>query len=180
MKDLNSVVISKATFEDAEGIQELTKDASKGMYELCGWSTKEIDNHFSPEKMKEGVDKLRKAITTFTGSDILFVAKDGSGNIIGCCFAEKGKDVNKIEAVFVLPVYQGCGLGKKLYEKACELLNVNNDTVLDVFSLNSKAIGFYKRLGFIETSKKSFDERFTDSAGKRLEITEMILPGKKI
>lgn len=43
----------------------------------------------------------------------------------------------------------------------------------------SKAIGFYKRLGFIETSKKSFDERFTDSTGKRLEITEMILPGKK-
>jgi hypothetical protein len=58
-------------------------------------------------------------------------------------------------------------------------LNPNVVTSLDVFSLNSKAITFYNRLGFSETGKKSFDERYSNSTGEMLEITEMILPLQK-
>lgn len=72
------------------------------------------------------------------------------------------------------------GLSKKLFYEAYKLLNPENDTVLDVFSLNSKAINFYKKLGFSETGKKFFDKKYTGSEGKALEITEMMLPGKKV
>lgn len=180
MKNISNLIISRAVPDDAEGIQTLIKEASRGMYELCGWSQKDINDHFSPEKMKEGIDKSRESIANFTDADILFIAKDEGGKVVGCCFAEKGDDHNKIEAAFVSPEYQGLGLGSKLYEKAYESLDAKNDTVLDVFSLNSKAIDFYKSLGFVETNKKSFDERFVSSTGKQLEIIEMKLFGKRL
>ena len=176
---MNNIKISRAIPDDAEGIQILTAESSKGMYTLCGWSPEEIENHFPIEKIKEGADRLRESIPTFTENDIMFVAKDEEGKIVGCCLAEKQENMNKIEAVYVSSEFQGLGLGKRLYDKAYELLNHNNDTFLDVFSLNSKAISFYKKLGFSETGKKTFDEKFKDSKGNILEISEMMLSGLK-
>lgn len=175
MKNIDTIKISKAVVKDAEGIQNLTAESSKGMYTLCGWSEEEINNHFNPEKIKGGAERLRNSISTFTDADILFVAKDENNKIVGCCFADKQENINKIEAVYVLEEFQGTGLAKKLYDVSYELLNPNNDTFLDVFSLNSKAINFYKKLGFNETGKKFSDERFIGSDGEKLEITEMKL-----
>jgi ribosomal protein S18 acetylase RimI-like enzyme len=177
--EINNIKISRATVDDAEGIQILTAEASKGMYGLCGLSEDEVGNYFNPDKIKEGVDKLRKAISIFTDSDILFVAKDEGEKIIGYCFAERQDNINRIEAVYVSSDAQGLGLGSKVYNEAYKFLNHKNDTFLEVFSLNSKAIGFYKKLGFIETGKKIIDERFAGLTGKILEATEMMLPGKR-
>ncbi|MEI6553309.1 MAG: GNAT family N-acetyltransferase [bacterium] len=176
---MKNITISKANPSDAKGIQMLTVESSKGMYELCGWSSKEIEDHFPPEKNKEGAERLRKNIPTFTEDDILFVAKDADDKVVGCCFANRQVNKNTIEAVYVLPEYQGLGLAKELYDRACEYLNPNNDTYLDAFSLNSKAINFYKKQGFSETGKKTFDDRFIGSTGEKLEITEMRKIGVK-
>jgi len=175
MKDITTINISRAMMTDAESIQILTAKSSEGMYKLCGWSEDEINKHFSPEKIKEGIDKLKNAISNFTENDILFVAKNETSQIVGCCFADKDKNINKIEAVYLLDEYQGSGLAKRLYDEAFKLLDHKNDTFLDVFSLNSKAINFYKKRGFSETGKKFFDERFPNSVGDVLEITEMKL-----
>jgi len=172
------IEILKGAVDDAGGIQTLVGEASRGMYRLCGWTEKEIDDHFSPAIIKSGAKKIRDAIGTFTEANILLVAKNGSGKIVGCCFAEKQADKNKIEAVYVLPEFQGTGLSDKLFANAYSLLNQYNDTVLDVFSLNSKAIDFYHRVGFSETNNKHFDKKYANSAGEMLEITEMKLPGR--
>jgi ribosomal protein S18 acetylase RimI-like enzyme len=176
---LTKVRISKAVVDDAGGIQSLVSEASKGMYELCGWSPKEIDDHFKPEVIKEGAEKIGKSIATFTEVNILFVAKDENDKIIGCCFAERQKDTNRIEAVYISKEFQGTGLSKRLFDEAYKLLDPNNNTTLDVFSLNSKAINFYKKLGFSETGKKFFDEKYVGSTGKVLEITEMVLLSRR-
>jgi len=175
----SKIELLRGAVDDAEGIQTLVSEASRGMYRLCGWTEKEIDDHFSPEIIKGGADKIREAITNFTEANILFVAKDSGGKIIGCCFAEKQEDMNKIEAVYILPDFQGSGLSKRLFDEAFKLLDPNKDTFLDVFSLNSKAINFYKKLGFSETGNRHFDKKYAGSTGSVLEITEMMLPGKK-
>jgi ribosomal protein S18 acetylase RimI-like enzyme len=178
MINTNRIKILKAEIKDAESIQALTVESSNGMYSLCGWSKKEINNHFNPEKVKEGSERLRNCIPTFTNNDVLLVAKNMNDKIIGYCFATKEKSENRIEAVYLTEEYQGTGLAKKLFDAASELLDPKNETYLDVFSLNSKAINFYRKLGFYETGKKHLDERFQNSKGERLEITEMILDKK--
>ena len=175
MQDTKTIKILKAVEQDADDIQILVAKSSEGMYKLCGWSQSEIEKHFSPEKIKEGADKLKKSISNFTEDDILFVAKNEKNQLVGCCFAERGKDINKIEAVYLLEEYQGTGLARKLYDEAFKVLDPNKSTFLDVFSLNSKAINFYKKIGFCETGKKFYDDRFIGGPGKPLEITEMKL-----
>jgi ribosomal protein S18 acetylase RimI-like enzyme len=172
---MENIEILKATPDDALDIQNLTAESSKGMYRLCDWTDDETANHFSPEKITEGANKLKESITSFTENDILLVAKDENNKIIGCCFADTEEKVHKIQALYLLEEFQGTGLAKLLYEKTYSLLNPDNDTFLDVFSLNSKAIKFYKKMGFQETGKKTSDKRYTDSSGKKLEITEMKL-----
>jgi ribosomal protein S18 acetylase RimI-like enzyme len=173
------IEILRAIPNDAQGIQLLVTESSKGMYKLCGWSAEEIADHFNPNKIEEGATKLKKSITAFTEADILLIARDEDRRIVGCCFAEKNKDNNRIEAVYVLSEFQGTGLSDRLFYEVYKLLNPDVITILDVFSLNSKAINFYNRLGFSETGKKTFDERYSNSTGKMLEITEMILPLQK-
>ena len=171
---INNISIVKATPSDATEIQRLTAESSRGMYKLCGWTDIEIQNHFNPERIKDGAKKLESAILSFTGSSILFIARK-ENRIIGCCFAEKLEDKNRIEAVYVDPEYQGIGIGKRLYDKAFDELDYNKDTYLEVFSLNFKAINFYKDIGFIETGKKFFETNYSNSKGHALEITEMVL-----
>lgn len=177
MKNLENIKISKAIPDDAWGIQNLTIEASSGMYKLCGWSEEETRRHFPEDKTKEAVERLGKNIANFTDSDILFVAKDEDDKIVGCCLAEKQDKLNRIEAVYVTEDFQGTGLAQKLYSMAFELLNPENPTTLDVFSLNEKAVKFYKKMGFVETGKKFFDKRFKDAKEGMLEITEMIRKG---
>lgn len=172
---MDNIKIGRAAPSDAQGIQSITKEASKGMYKLCGWSEQEIGNHFPPEKTEKTVGGLEKSIANFTDNNILFVAK-GDDRVVGCCFAEKHEDKNTIEALYVLPEFQGTGLAKELFDKSYDLLDKNKDTYLDVFSLNSRGIGFYKKQGFSPTGKKTFDERFKGGDGQLLEITEMIHP----
>jgi ribosomal protein S18 acetylase RimI-like enzyme len=172
---ITDIMISKAIPSDAMGIQVLTAEASKGMYKLCGWSDEDISNHFTAEKIKSGSERLEQAISSFTESNVLIVAKDSSGKIVGCCFAERKADENRIEAVYVYLEYQGTGLSKKLYDEAFKKLDHNLDTSLDVFSLNAKAIKFYKKLGFVETGKRFHDQTYSDSKKIPLEITEMKL-----
>jgi GNAT superfamily N-acetyltransferase len=148
------------------------------MYKLCGWSEQEIDNHFTPEKREKAIEGLGKAIANFTEDNILFVAKNDEGKIVGCCFAERHEDKNTIEALYVLPDFQGTGLAKQLFDKAYYLLDKNKDTYLDVFSLNIRGERFYQKQGFSETGKKTFDERFKGVDGKMLEITEMCRSSK--
>lgn len=175
MKNIDAIKIVRAKVEDAQGIQNLTVESSRGMYVLCGWSEEEINNHFNPEKIKDGAERLSHSISIFTDRDILFVAKDEDNKIVGCCFAYNGEEANRIEALFLLENYHGTGLAQKIYNSAYQLLNHHNDTFLDVFSRNLKAINFYKKQGFFDTGKKFFDERFVGLDGVQLEITEMKL-----
>lgn len=113
-KNIEERLILKAAPGDIPAVQELMEHASRGMYELCGWTPDDISKHFIPKKKND--TESRPAFDEET--DILIVSKDIEGRVIGCCFASKQEDRNRIEAIYIQPEYQGTGLAKELYDEA--------------------------------------------------------------
>ncbi len=71
-----------------------------------------------------------------------------SERIIGFCTAAKGKEVNYLRAIYLLPGYQNQGYGSKLINKAFEWLGDEKNIIVELASYNEKAINFYKKFGF--------------------------------
>lgn len=69
-----------------------------------------------------------------------------------------------ISSLYVLPQFQGIGLGKKLLLKACNVaLNKNFDRVwLGVMNQNKNAIDWYKNFGFIFIEEEPFQMGLTN------------------
>ena len=77
-----------------------------------------------------------------------WVALD-AGRIIGSIVVEdKGVDY-ELTGFYVLPSYQGHGIGKKLWSYAKKFAR-NKDIVLDIYFHNKKTIELYKHWGFEE------------------------------
>lgn len=165
--------IVKAVTSDAEEIQRVTSNASIGMYQLCGWSDKDINTRVTEEKIKEGTGRLADSIANFTDNEVILIAKNNE-KIIGYSYAERQKDRNVLEAMYVLPEYQGSGVAHELWEETLNNLFQDRPTYLQVLAHNSKAIRFYKKLGFVETDKRFVDDNFKNSNGIPLEEIEMM------
>ncbi len=70
--------------------------------------------------------------------------------IVGYSFARKNEDKNNIKSLYVLPDYQGQGIGKKLMEEMFKWFGTDKPIVLEVATYNKRAIDFYKSFGFVE------------------------------
>jgi len=170
---MNDLLINRATPDDALEIQQATNEASMGMYRLCGWSENEIGSRFTEEKTQEGAKKLSDSIKDFTENDIFLVARKGE-RIIGYIYAEKQKERIILEAMYILPEFQGKGVSQALWEETLKYIPQETPIYLNVLALNSKAINFYKKIGFVETGRRSRDDRFKASDGSILEEIEMV------
>jgi putative acetyltransferase len=76
--------------------------------------------------------------------------RDGKNLPIGFVGVSNGK----VEMLFIHPDYFGLGIGKRLLEYA--LLHLKA-TLLDVNEQNPKAIGFYKKMGFMVVGRSELD-----------------------
>ena len=101
-----------------------------------------------------------------------WVAKDGE-KIVGFCSAYK-RDHARIQAIYVLPEYQGKGVGAKLMQTALEWIGEGKDVYIDVASYNQKAISFYEKFGFKKTGREFTDEMFRFPSGAIIPETEMV------
>jgi len=60
-----------------------------------------------------------------------------------------------IGGLFVSPEAQGQGIGRALIAHALER---KHSLELEVYALNESAVGFYRRLGFVEVSRRPTDD----------------------
>ncbi|MBU7591246.1 GNAT family N-acetyltransferase [Metabacillus halosaccharovorans] len=80
---------------------------------------------------------------------------------------EMGDESLEIERIYIKKEFQKHGLGKYLLNKAIELaMECNKQKIwLGVWENNENAIGFYKKMGFVQTGTHSFymgDDEQTD------------------
>ncbi|MSU75099.1 MAG: N-acetyltransferase, partial [Candidatus Magasanikbacteria bacterium] len=127
-----------------------------------------VINFVSAERHKrwEGTLQKKKIIK-------VWVAKNKANKVVGFCVARKAKLCNILGAIYVLPRYQGKGIGQKLAGVAFEWLG-KKDIVVDVVKYNATAIVFYKKLGFKKIGATPKKDLYKLPSGKMLPEVRMV------
>lgn len=138
------MIIRKGKREDLQYLPDILMESYRGLEEYG----------------EESVEKARKYIEDLYEEDpeCFFVAEDDEG-IVGFIFCNRfwyskfeHSQVGAIHEIVVLPTHRHEGIGKKLLEKAIEILKPSK-IELWVGEGNVKAIKFYENLGFKRKEK---------------------------
>lgn len=178
---MENIVIKNAEKEDAHGILNVQHKTWLSTYpnEKIGITVDDIEDRFTSRFSDEGLLKREKSIENLAPNEKYLVAKDGD-KIVGMCFAKILETKNQLQAIYILPEYQGLGLGFKLWNEVLAFFDKTKDIYVEVADYNEKAIAFYKKLGFEETGRRFSDENFRMKSGALLPEMEMIIKSEEI
>jgi len=166
--------------EDARGIAEVFYKTWLVTYpnKKVGITVDDIEDRFRNSFTEESLAKRAKQIANPAEGKFFFLAKNDD-RIVGVCVAVRHPDKNQLQAIYVLPEYQGRGIGRLLWGEAQKYFSADKDTIVQVAIYNTKAIDFYRKLGFAETSKQFQNEHFRMKSGVIIPETEMVIKAKK-
>lgn len=133
-----NINLRKATTEDSEFAFETKKAAFRPYVEMV-WDWNEMEQR----QMHE-----RRFL------DQVFQVVQLSGTDIGVLVIVPEPDCIKVNQLFILPQYQGKGIGEACMMKIIEDSKKNNLPIrLRVLKVNKRAASFYHRLGFVENGE---------------------------
>lgn len=165
---------------DAQGIQEVLYRTWLATYpnEEFGITVDDVEDRFKDRKWEEALAKRKKYISDPPIGDTMLLAKDVQ-RIVGLCRVIRHEDKNELAAIYVLPEYQGTGVGKLLWQQAKKCFDSERNTIVQVATYNKNAIRFYEKIGFCDTGKRWSDEKYRMKSGAVLPLMEMIIKTKK-
>jgi GNAT superfamily N-acetyltransferase len=123
--------------------------------EALGITRADIEAFFAertPEARQRGEARRRLIYTSPHRHQ--WVAESAPG-IVGMCLARKEDEVRHIQALYVLPDFQGQGIGRRLIQRALAWLGADRPVTLGEATYNSRAIAFYERLGYVPSGNSS-------------------------
>ncbi len=175
MKNIE-IKIRKSVPSDVYGIREVQEVTWINTYpnDKAGITLEDIKSKFKDDDTSEGRKKIEEKKERYKDKSKRTWVAEEKGKIIGFCSAgnEKGKD--RILAIYVLPEYQGKGIGNRLITKVFKWLSNNMAIYTNVVEYNLNAINFYKSHGFSETERKGkLDSAATLPSGKTLPEIEL-------
>lgn len=165
--------------EDVYQIREVQRITWLNTYPNQKWqiTSGDIESVFSVDQTPAGKAKMEVRKNRYSNPKIrTFVAKNDQDEIVGFCITEKNAVKNRIGAIYILPTYQGMGIGKKLIKNALDWLGHKQSVFVNVVIYNDQAINFYKACGFTETANTgTLDTAAVLPNGKKLPEMEMVL-----
>lgn len=178
-KESLKIEISPAAPEDARSIREVQYKTWLATYpnKEAGVTVDDIEDRYKDAFTDENIQKRQKRILDKTENENYFVAKI-DGKVVGFCFVTKNEGRNQLSAIYILPEFQGKGIGKSLWNSVSAFIYTSKDTFVEVVTYNSQAIEFYKRLGFVDTGRRWSDEIFKMKSGTLLPEMEMVIKAK--
>ena len=143
-----------------------------------GITTNDIEESYKESFTKENLKKLSDKITQLNQNERRLVAKIGN-NIVGVATIVRNENNNLLKTIYVLPEFQGKGIGKMLWQEAKRFCDQNKDIILQVATYNKNTIEFYKKLGFIDTGKRFIDTTWRVKRwGVSIPEMEMVIKAK--
>jgi len=93
---------------------------------------------------------LDDVVSHFFPKVSFWLAVDGNDDPLAFMLIENGH----MEALFVDPAHRGSGIGAALVRHG---LAMHPQMTTDVNEQNGQAVGFYERMGFLQTGRSAFD-----------------------
>ncbi|MGI5897834.1 MAG: GNAT family N-acetyltransferase [Candidatus Dojkabacteria bacterium] len=126
------MTISKASEKDANDILKVIEETLVSTHKKL----------YSPQYIQHTLDIYTEKILHYINSYDYFVAKE-NGKIIGCVLAKKGY----MRSLYILPEYQGRGLGRKLVEIAEECTKKQGYEQISIWA-SLVSYDFYIHMGY--------------------------------
>ena len=132
--------IRKARASDSEFIFTVKKAAYREYIEqVWGW-----DDNYQQERHNEEFASHDFCIIQFCGTDV------------GILVTSSTPDTLKINQIYILPEYQGRGIGSACMTRIIDDANLEGKSViLKVLKINTRGIALYRRLGFTIVGESS-------------------------
>lgn len=170
------VTVTKATPADMDGMDAVIHQTWLDTYpnEEYGITVADIEEFLARGQTDEARAKHRERLTEDRDDFYMLVAKN-DGKVIGLAGGEKTDAYNQLKSIYVLPDYQRLGVGRALWREMTQWFDPDKKLIVHVAVYNTKAIDFYKKLGFVETGKEFTEERFTFKSGAQIVETELVI-----
>lgn len=134
-----------------------------------GITSDDIKELFKDSFTEQGLLNRSENLLNLNSNQKFLVAKI-EDVVVGVLSINIKDEYNQLQAIYVLPSYQGRGIGNMFWQSALEFFDPNKDIIVHVATYNTKAIHFYKNLGFVDTGKRLTEERH------RMPISGIIIP----
>ncbi|HXK31226.1 MAG TPA: GNAT family N-acetyltransferase [Candidatus Paceibacterota bacterium] len=169
------VGIVRAVPDDVGGIDEVQYQAWLATYPNSEFNitAEDIKARFRERRTPATVAKRRELLSRPPSGETRLVAKDG-GKVVGFCTVINNTDKNQLQAFYILPAYQGIGIGTALWQEGRKLLDPHRGIEVWAAVYNTKAIKFYHGLGFEETGERDLDHQLTMKNGSIVPKLQMV------
>ncbi|HNW56020.1 MAG TPA: GNAT family N-acetyltransferase [bacterium] len=171
------ITLTKASPEDVLAIQTVLYKTWLATYpsEEYGITVEDIEARFKERFTTSFLEKRRQALACQNDNELFLVAKDQQ-EIVGICSATRSGDRNELMAIYVLPSYQGRGIGQIFWQE----INKFFDSKLDIFVClavyNLAAMKFYQKLGFVDNGRRFTQEKLKmPISGNYIPEMEMVI-----
>ncbi len=172
IKEKNNTKVEKVNSSDIWGIFAVQKITWLATYVNEENNITREDILKKDFSSQERYERWHKTLVENKVNNNIWIIKENK-KVIAFCTAEKKIENNKIGAIYVLPDYQGQGLGTALILKAMEWLGNKKEIFLDVVVYNLKAKHFYCKFGFQEIGETPHQELSKLPSGKTLPEIRM-------
>lgn len=158
-----ATTIQKATLHDAPELFEIQRQATLDAYpnESMGITRQDVQLRLEGKNgqlIPEGIERWKREITSARPVHMVWTAQ-AQNKIVGFVVAKITQaGQHRVESLYVLPEFQGRGVGRSLIQQALDWHGQYVDIYLNVLAYNHRARALYKKLGFQPTDREMQDE----------------------
>ncbi len=166
------IKISPPQPEDAEGINDVIKSSWYVTYITpeIGITKKDIDLMYAQSE-KQQIEVFRQRAEHPKDDDISLIAKDGE-KVVGFIRLKVLPDHVRVRSLYVHPEYTGRGVGTNLWEESKKYIP-HDRPIIAWPAEHTKSVGWYKKMGFVETGEKELDTEAMQDSGTRMSVVKM-------
>lgn len=171
--------ITPPTPEDAFDIRNVMYKTWLATYvrDEYGVTVEDVEESYKDLFTEESVSRFKEALKNIPENQNRLVARVG-GKVVGISTLIKKEEHNQLQTMYILPEFQGQGIGTAFWENHKKFLDPRKETIVHTAVYNTLANNFYKKLGFVDTGKRFTEEKGRMKSGAVILEMEMRLEDK--